>query len=638
MRIFRTLVVGVFMFIVCSAYSQKNLIVTPEKPKPGDVIQITYTPAGSIANTLGKVEGIVFYTGLSGRKAEDILLKKTGKKYTATIPTDTSARLVQMAFYVNSTYDNNFGEGYFVQLYQGDKPVRKSSGYLATIYQFGDRTLGIEKNPEKAIATYEQEFSNYPNNRSSYLTLYYRAINSAKRDDAPARIQKEIEAVLKSGLKTENDYLLLEGLYAVAKSPEQSRFIHELKKEKFPNGKWLMEEKIDQLYSETDPAKQRALLAEVESNVAANPDWKAFAPNLAGFKTNAILSLIAEKKYQEFKAQAASITDKQTQASVYNSAAWRMQLKNEEPNLAEGFSKIATDWARSERTNPTTRKPDYLTTKQWEKSRAELYGMYADTYAMTLYRTGDYKKGFEVAKESAITLNKGQDPDQNNTYALLAEKVLSPAKALTEVSAFVRNGKSLDETKAVLKRLYVANGKSDTDFDTYLTALLKESRLKMIEEMKKSMLNDAVAPFTIRDISGNKISSADWKGKVVVVDFWATWCGPCVASFPGMQLAVNKFKDNADVKFVFIDTWEQGDEKEKKASEFMTSNTYTFDVLMDNDNKVVEQFKVDGIPTKFILDKEGNIRFKAVGYNGDNDKLLEELTNMITLASGKELE
>ena len=73
-------------------------------------------------------------------------------------------------------------------------------------------------------------------------------------------------------------------------------------------------------------------------------------------------------------------------------------------------------------------------------------------------------------------------------------------------------------------------------------------------------------------------------------------------------------------------------------ADFMTTNKYTFDVLMDNDNKVVEQFKVSGIPTKFILDKEGNIRFKAVGYNGDNTKLLEELTNMITLASGKELE
>ena len=70
----------------------------------------------------------------------------------------------------------------------------------------------------------------------------------------------------------------------------------------------------------------------------------------------------------------------------------------------------------------------------------------------------------------------------------------------------------------------------------------------------------------------------------------------------------------------------------------MTSKRYTFDVLMDNDSKVVEQFKVSGIPTKFVLDKEGNIRFKAVGYNGDNDKLVEELTNMIALAGGKEIE
>ena len=54
---------------------------------------------------------------------------------------------------------------------------------------------------------------------------------------------------------------------------------------------------------------------------------------------------------------------------------------------------------------------------------------------------------------------------------------------------------------------------------------------------------------------------------------------------------------------------------------------------MDNDNKVVEQFKVEGIPTKFVIDKAGNIRFKAVGFSGSDDKLVSELTAMIDMAS-----
>lgn len=627
------------LVIAFSSYGQKNFIINPEKPKPGDVIQITYTPAGNIANTMGKVEGVVYFTGITARKADDIILKKSGKKYTATIATDTATRFIHMGFHVNKKYDNNYGEGYTIQLYNKDgQPVSRSNAYLAAIYQYGDNVFGIEKNLDKAIASYEQELEAYPANKKIYLTSYYRALASAKKDDIQSLVQKEIEALLKAGLKEESDYINLEGLYAIAKSPEQSKFITSVKKEKFPNGRWAINDKVNQFFSEKDLAKKQALLAEIENNIATNKDWKIYEPNLSGFRSSVLLTLVAEKKYEEFKKQAAQLTDKQAQANAYNSAAWRMQEKSEEPALATEFSKMATDYMKSEWTKPTAPKPDYFTTTQWNENRKTMYAMYADTYAMTLYRTRDYKKGFEVATESAITLNKGEDADQNNTYALLAEKVLPPAKALTEVENFVRNGKALDETKTVLKRLYLVNGKPEAGYDAYLTALLKESRMKMLEELKKSMLNDAVTPFTIRDINGNKIASADWKGKVVVVDFWATWCGPCIASFPGMQLAVNKFKDNPEVKFVFIDTWEQGEEKEKKASDFMASNKYTFDVLMDNDNKVVEQFKVDGIPTKFILDKEGNIRFKAVGYNGDNDKLLEELSNMITLASGKELE
>jgi len=65
----------------------------------------------------------------------------------------------------------------------------------------------------------------------------------------------------------------------------------------------------------------------------------------------------------------------------------------------------------------------------------------------------------------------------------------------------------------------------------------------------------------------------------------------------------------------------------------MTKKNYPFNVLMDNDNKMVEDFKVGGIPTKFVIDKAGNIRFKAVGFSGNDDELVEELSTMLELAS-----
>jgi thiol-disulfide isomerase/thioredoxin len=134
------------------------------------------------------------------------------------------------------------------------------------------------------------------------------------------------------------------------------------------------------------------------------------------------------------------------------------------------------------------------------------------------------------------------------------------------------------------------------------------------------------------DLDGKNVNISDLKNKVVVVDFWATWCGPCKASFPAMQKMVDKFKDNPEVKFIFVDTWERGENKRKDAADFLATHKYTFHVLQDVEDKVVSQFNVNGIPTKFVIDKNGTIRFKAVGFDGSDDKLISELSAMIELA------
>jgi peroxiredoxin len=99
-----------------------------------------------------------------------------------------------------------------------------------------------------------------------------------------------------------------------------------------------------------------------------------------------------------------------------------------------------------------------------------------------------------------------------------------------------------------------------------------------------------------------------------------------------MQIAVDKYLNDKDVAFVFVDTWEKAEDKNKNAQEFITGKKYTFNVLMDNDDKVVSTFGVSGIPTKFVIDRQGKIRFKAVGFEGSAEGLAEELGSMIELA------
>jgi thiol-disulfide isomerase/thioredoxin len=155
--------------------------------------------------------------------------------------------------------------------------------------------------------------------------------------------------------------------------------------------------------------------------------------------------------------------------------------------------------------------------------------------------------------------------------------------------------------------------------------------------LKESMLDEDAPQFTLKNLDGEAITLADLKGKTVILDFWATWCGPCKASFPGMQEVVEKYKDNDNVVLLFVDTFEDGKNREKDVAKFIKDNKYDFHVLIDgkvkdsNDYEVAKKYGITGIPTKIIIGPSGKINFRAVGFNGNNDKLKQEIDLMIDL-------
>lgn len=126
---------------------------------------------------------------------------------------------------------------------------------------------------------------------------------------------------------------------------------------------------------------------------------------------------------------------------------------------------------------------------------------------------------------------------------------------------------------------------------------------------------------TFADGKGKSISLAGLKGKVVFVNFWATWCPPCIAEMPSIQTLYMKYKDNEQVVFIMVDV----DGKYKEASDFMKKNGYTLPVYLP-ETEVPKEYFAGSMPTTLILDKSGKLAFHHLGAADYSDP---EITGFI---------
>jgi len=132
----------------------------------------------------------------------------------------------------------------------------------------------------------------------------------------------------------------------------------------------------------------------------------------------------------------------------------------------------------------------------------------------------------------------------------------------------------------------------------------------------------SVAPlWTLPTPDGGTLSLEDLRGKVVIMDFWATWCGPCRQVMPHLQSVHESHGDELVV--IGVNSWENAD-----PMAFMAENGYTYQVVLEGD-EVAQQYFVEGIPTFYVIDQEGNVAFHAVGSDPANAEALDEI--LVTL-------
>jgi thiol-disulfide isomerase/thioredoxin len=122
-------------------------------------------------------------------------------------------------------------------------------------------------------------------------------------------------------------------------------------------------------------------------------------------------------------------------------------------------------------------------------------------------------------------------------------------------------------------------------------------------------VNSLVPDLTLPDAGGAVHHLADFKGQVVLLDFWASWCIPCKASFPQLDALYKELKDKgATVLAINLD------EQRKAADTFLATRPHTMPVLFDAAGKVAATFNLQGMPSSVLVDRQGKVRFVHMGY------------------------
>ena len=270
----------------------------------------------------------------------------------------------------------------------------------------------------------------------------------------------------------------------------------------------------------------------------------------------------------------------------------------------------------------TRTKPARVSPGQWEQQKGRTF---ASVYLLRGQAHNDLGNLDKAEADLLKSYKYSPLASSVATLAEIAQKRKNTEQALEYyLQSFVRSmeateGVDRDDIRRKLSQLYIArhgseSGLGDKLLKTY-DAITKDNaeRLAKLEPPNPNENVSDPLQFKLSKLNGGDVRLADYKGKVIVTNFWATWCGPCRIEMPELERAMEKYKDDKDVIFLAINT----DDDRNYVEPYVKGQKIKLPVVYANN--LDAEYRITSIPTTIVFDRQGQMSFRQAGYNSRED-------------------
>ncbi len=635
--------ISILLLFISVAFAQdetSRISIYPSEPKIGEKITISYNINGEnevLKNTSDIISEVLIDRDSLDPLLLEISLTKSQDDWNCSfLLNEEKARLILIRFVSGEQKDYNDGKSWTKIIFGANgKPVEGAHLALGYFYLNNGRSFGFKYPADisKAKVEFEKEKELYPNSWKATLALMDIAW---KEKPAKENFSKELNDYYQQYKNDDDKLASIIFWYERIGDSAKAISVRNEAIVRNPLGKIAQQKASKDISQEKDNLK-RIERFEKFLNDFTNLDNRT----RQSFLQNLFYLFIRAKEYDKAKEVISKFNKPDGQ--MYNAIAWALIEQGDQ--VEQGIELAGKGIEITKNLKPAD-KPTYQRAKDWMENNKYTSAMLLDTYGfgfLVLGEVGDALSNFS----KAFDLSEGTDNDINLHYLDALIKDLKYDKAIEVGLSCVKKGKDSPNLIAVLKEAYSKKIGSQKDYDALkpeeqkiFDEMLAEAKTVKMERIRKkiteSRINSPSFDFTLNELNGSSLTLSSLKGKVVVLDFWATWCGPCKESFPYIQKVYEKYQNNERVKFLAINTWERQKDYTSQvanAQKFVQDNKYTFPVLIDEKKDdqyvVISKYGVEGIPTKFILDKKGNIGFKSVGFDGPG--IEDELTEQVEI-------